>query len=284
MATNMFLFTCFYMLCLNMSSQAIFIVEGNTTKMTKIGDLHGFFYEVAGHVFAKNEDTLLIANFNYSGKGPDAYFWVGTEGTPRTTDEASTAILAYPFGGKHYEYKDSTAPRLGKLDNEDISLTLPPHLRVRDLKWLSVWCRSFSANFGHILFPDKIHRESVEDSNEETTTSKLENSEDLYTDYVNATTVATADIQTPEQNPTTTVPTARSGFEEVKPRKGKNLEDEETEEIISLETDLEGLNQVDEKIEVTEVPIHVKEDEESDSLGHVILPNLILFIIVVFAI
>jgi hypothetical protein len=40
--------------------------------------------------------TLAVL-LQYDGTGPDAYFWIGTEGTPDNTDEFKTAILAYPF-------------------------------------------------------------------------------------------------------------------------------------------------------------------------------------------
>ena len=35
-------------------------------------------------------------------------------------------------------------------------LTLPPEYEVSDLKWLSVWCRRFSVNFGDIKFDRSV--------------------------------------------------------------------------------------------------------------------------------
>jgi len=32
-------------------------------------------------------------------------------------------------------------------------LTLPAHIKVSDLKWISVWCRKFSVDFGNLIFP-----------------------------------------------------------------------------------------------------------------------------------
>ena len=40
------------------------------------------------------QDKLLIEDFSYDGRGPDAFFWVGTEGSPGS--RAST-VLPHPF-------------------------------------------------------------------------------------------------------------------------------------------------------------------------------------------
>ena len=118
----------------------------------KIGDLRTLYYEVAGHVFVANQTTLLIRNFNYTGAAPDALFLVGTTGMPDKIQEETTAILAHPFTGKHFEYKDTDYPVLKKYVDEDVSLTLPPHLTVSDLRWLSVWCKAYEINFGDVVF------------------------------------------------------------------------------------------------------------------------------------
>ena len=33
-------------------------------------------------LFIKDENTLLLKNFEYDGEGPDAFFYVGTDGDP----------------------------------------------------------------------------------------------------------------------------------------------------------------------------------------------------------
>lgn len=38
-------------------------------------------------------------------------------------------------------------------------------MKATDLKWLSVWCRQFSVNFGDVVFPDDL--ELVEEDTEE---------------------------------------------------------------------------------------------------------------------
>jgi hypothetical protein len=119
-----------------------------------IGELKTKQHGVKGKVFAVDEKTILIKNFEYDGAGPDAFFWVGTSEAPG----AAGYILAHPFAGKFYKYDDDSAPILkGRFDGtEDIKLTLPEDLNVTDLKWFSVWCRQFSVNFGDLIFPENF--------------------------------------------------------------------------------------------------------------------------------
>jgi len=119
----------------------------------KIGDIETFHHAVSGELWALDDNKLMVKNFNYDGAGPDAFFWVGTEGTPKNPlDESKTAILAHPFKGVHYDYRNDAAPILGAASNEQVMLSLPPHMKVSDLKWLSVWCRKFTVDFGSLNF------------------------------------------------------------------------------------------------------------------------------------
>ena len=36
----------------------------------------------------------------------------------------------------------------------DLVLTLPDDIEVKDLKWISIWCRRFELTFGDFVFPD----------------------------------------------------------------------------------------------------------------------------------
>ena len=95
-----------------------------------IGHLSTLAHGVAGEVFVVNDKTLWIKNFKYDGAGPDTFFWVGTVGTPATTDESQTAILAHPFQGQHHGFRDAAAPVLGRYTGDDITLILPDHIMV----------------------------------------------------------------------------------------------------------------------------------------------------------
>ena len=68
----------------------------------------------------------------------------GTPG-PRGT------VLPHPFEGKFYDYRDTQVPVLKASSSEDIVLTLPEDLESRDIKWISVWCRKFAVDFGHVV-------------------------------------------------------------------------------------------------------------------------------------
>lgn len=49
---------------------------------TEIGKLNTLFHAVSGDVYAVDESTVFIKNFNYDGTGPDAYFWGGVTTKP----------------------------------------------------------------------------------------------------------------------------------------------------------------------------------------------------------
>ena len=58
---------------------------------------------------------------------------------------------------KFYAYDDKSAPILSQrfdgLQN-DIVLTLLDNIEVKDLKWISIWCREFEVSFGDFVFTD----------------------------------------------------------------------------------------------------------------------------------
>ncbi len=43
-----------------------------------------------------------------------------------------------------------------RFDGEDLVLRLPPGLTVDELRWLSVWCRAFTVNFGEVAWPEEV--------------------------------------------------------------------------------------------------------------------------------
>ena len=65
--------------------------------------------------------------------------------------------------GKFYDYDDQSAPILSQrfdgLQN-DIVLTLPDDIEVKDLKWISIWCRRFEISFGDFIFTDHFDDEN----------------------------------------------------------------------------------------------------------------------------
>ena len=45
---------------------------------------------------------------------------------------------------------------LKKMKNNDVLLTLPGTLKVRDIGWLSVWCKRFTVNYGEVYIPSDL--------------------------------------------------------------------------------------------------------------------------------
>merc|ERR1712141_819780 len=130
----------------------------------KVGEFTNYAHGIGGTVYAIDEKTLLIKGFTYDGAGPDAFFWSGTQGSPSGVG----TILPYPFEGKFFEYEDQSAPILtGRFSGDkDIKLTLPDSLKTTDLKWISVWCRAFSVNFGDLTFPEGLALEEASPESE----------------------------------------------------------------------------------------------------------------------
>ena len=61
------------------------------------------------------------------------------------------------FLGKFYDNGDRSAPILSQSfdgSQNDLVLTLPDDIEVKDLKWISVWCRRFELTFGDFVFPE----------------------------------------------------------------------------------------------------------------------------------
>ncbi len=156
----------------NFSSLLLFLLPGPEEGRLLLGTFTGYHHGVSGSVYALNETALVIKNFTYDGQGPDAFFWAGIGNacsrgrqpycqgvaflrplvdTPRPSH--SGLLLAYPFSGHHFEYDSREAPVLGAFDGtEDVVLILPDAVSPGQLKWLSVWCRAFTVNFGDIIF------------------------------------------------------------------------------------------------------------------------------------
>merc|ERR1712127_17563 len=112
----------------------------------KIGTFSNIFHDIGGTAYAVDDKTILIKGFNYDGEGPDAFFLGGTKGRPSKSGEV---VMPHPFQGKHFNYRDKDIPILGRFNGDkDIVLNLPPGKTVSELKWISVWCRDYTVNFG----------------------------------------------------------------------------------------------------------------------------------------
>ncbi|CAG7815899.1 unnamed protein product [Allacma fusca] len=114
-----------------------------------IGNFNSYAHRVGGKVYAVDEDTLFIKGFTYDGLGPDAYFWMGKTSQPAPMG----VIVPYPV---EYSGEKRDPPVLKNYDSQDILLHLPDGFKIKDFKWLSVWCRRFTVNFGDVYIPNEL--------------------------------------------------------------------------------------------------------------------------------
>ena len=68
-----------------------------------------------------------------------------------------------PAGGGGSRAKDNQPkygrrepPYLQRMKNEDVLLKLPHGMKMRDVRWLSIWCRRFTVNYGDVYVPQGI--------------------------------------------------------------------------------------------------------------------------------
>ncbi|CAG0920566.1 unnamed protein product, partial [Notodromas monacha] len=114
----------------------------------KVGDFRNFAHDIKGTVYVVDEHRFLIKGFGYDGTAPDAFFWVGTGGTP--TPQGT--IVPYPIR----EDGDSKPKKLERADGLDLVIKLPDGMTVKDIDYLSVYCESYTVNFGHVTIPKSL--------------------------------------------------------------------------------------------------------------------------------
>ncbi|XP_078610306.1 protein Skeletor, isoforms B/C-like [Branchiostoma floridae x Branchiostoma japonicum] len=99
----------------------------------------------SGNVNITDAKTFHIPNLHYDGFGPDAFFWAGT------TDRPSSRGFKVP------DHRGSFDRRLPRYTGQTIDITLPGDVTVYDIKWLSMWCIRFTANFGEVFIPTDLN-------------------------------------------------------------------------------------------------------------------------------
>lgn len=133
----------------------IICIQLSSVSSVKLSNLQ---YNVGGDVSIKDE-KVVIKNFSYSGAAPDAFFYIGTSGSPA---DAGTI-------GIHVQYPTGQDKPLGPYSGQDIEFALPADVSGADVTWVSVWCRQYSINFGHALLiaEDGAEAESEPESESE---------------------------------------------------------------------------------------------------------------------
>jgi len=129
------------------------------------------FHPVGGDLTIRDEQTFRIRNFVYDGEGPDVFFIVGLRNARPRPNPSDAIPVPYPAGRLQqdtqaepgynlepryavtpqvYRFDDPDIPILGRFDGQDIDLRLPNGIGVNDVKWISLYCRKFGIDFGHV--------------------------------------------------------------------------------------------------------------------------------------
>ncbi|XP_023944110.2 protein Skeletor, isoforms B/C [Bicyclus anynana] len=108
-----------------------------------IGKLNSYHHQVSGEVYAVDEWTLLLVDFNYDGTGDDTYFWAGDSGRPG------------PLGFIVPDQRGTTNV-LERYNNEEVRLRLPDGKRVARVAWLAVYDLAAQSAFGDVYVPDEF--------------------------------------------------------------------------------------------------------------------------------
>merc|ERR1711971_1374427 len=134
----------------------------------KVGDISELSeHELAGELWATDKNTLEFRKFTYEGDGPDAFFMIGTHDADENPNLDDGIPIPYSkdevFILKLYDINDEI-PALQEFRNEQFKITLPLGIHVSDLKWLSVYCRKFTKDFGNVKFSSHDDQNEITDT------------------------------------------------------------------------------------------------------------------------
>jgi len=118
----------------------------------EIGKFHPIAHGVkSGQVKIVDDKTIKIKDFHYDGKGPDAWFVVGTD--DKYTEER-------PSGGLPFNHivpdENGSCEKPKGYDGKTIELTLPGNVTIADIKYLALYCIKYNHNFGYVKIPKDI--------------------------------------------------------------------------------------------------------------------------------
>ena len=92
----------------------------------------------------KREKKKFTFCSHHNWNSVDAFFWVGTG--PKPGQE-----------GHQVPDENGKVDPLRRYDTKTLVLTLPGDLTVFDVEWLSIWCRAYGIDFGHIRIPKNLN-------------------------------------------------------------------------------------------------------------------------------
>merc|ERR1712026_496270 len=120
---------------------------GRQVEVTFVGDLTKTDHDVSGKVYVLDQDTLVIDEFSYDGKGFGVYINVATKGRNLKGYAKNRIDVPYPSGSQGEPIEDKYTG-----DGQLIIDLKQVGVKARDVKWLSVWCTVFEMSFGHVEF------------------------------------------------------------------------------------------------------------------------------------
>ncbi|OWR41526.1 hypothetical protein KGM_200563 [Danaus plexippus plexippus] len=106
-----------------------------------IGKINSYHHQVSGDVYAVDDWTILLVDFNYDGTGDDTFFWAGDSGRP--------GPLGFIVADQH-----GKTNILERYNNEEVRLKLPDGKRVSRVTWLAVYDLASQNAFGDVYIPE----------------------------------------------------------------------------------------------------------------------------------
>ncbi|XP_063238063.1 LOW QUALITY PROTEIN: protein Skeletor, isoforms B/C-like [Bacillus rossius redtenbacheri] len=108
-----------------------------------LGKINSYHHQVSGDVYAVDEYTLLLVQFNYDGNAADAFFWAGAANRPGPEG----FIVPDEYGKTNV---------LARYFNKDFTLSLPDRKRITEIKWLAVYDLASQNTLGDLYIPEEF--------------------------------------------------------------------------------------------------------------------------------
>ena len=113
-----------------------------------LGELSTLAHDVSGSVYAISCNKLVIEHFNYDGLGPAVFAYLGKNPPAGPNADSAGVDATVMHGGQTF----MQFVRGITYSDETILLTLPESYGINEINWLSIWCKSVTADFGNINF------------------------------------------------------------------------------------------------------------------------------------
>ena len=88
----------------------------------------------------------MIDQFSYDGIGFGVYINVATQGRNLKGYEKNRIGVPYPAGSEGEPIEKYSGDGQLVINMEQVGV------KVRDIKWLSIWCTDYQMSFGHVEF------------------------------------------------------------------------------------------------------------------------------------